>query len=59
MKWTKRYNRLSNAVHLTVLLMAVAFVSVAEAKTTEERGYEIAARSDRSERGFTDSVVYL
>ncbi len=31
----------------------------AQAKTPEEHGYEIAARSDRSDRGFQDSGVEL
>ena len=59
MKLTKHYNRPSDAVHLIILLLGLAFVTLAEANTPEERGYEIAARSDRSDRGFTDSVVDL
>lgn len=44
---------------LAVLLMAALAATPASGQTAEEKGYEIAARSDRSDRGFTDSKVLL
>lgn len=41
---------------LTILL---AFPVVTQANTPEDKGFEIAARSDRSDRGFIDSEVKL
>ena len=45
---------------LTIAFMAMATSVVAQgAEGAEEKGYEIAARSDRSDRGFKDSRVQL
>ena len=48
---------------LTPPIAALTVLSVAAApglaQTAEEKGFEIAARSDRSDRGFGDSVVKL
>ena len=41
------------------LLCTVTLTTVAMGQTPEEKGYEIAARSDRSDRGFGDSIVDL
>ena len=42
------------------ILIAILFNSLAIAEqTAEEKGYEVAARSDRSDRGFSDSKVTL
>ena len=38
---------------------ALAFAVRADASTPEEKGFEIAARSDRSDLGFGDSEVEL
>ena len=49
--------------HLASPIAAIAIFGTATvpglAQTAEEKGYEIAARSDRSDRGFGDSVVEL
>jgi predicted RND superfamily exporter protein/outer membrane lipoprotein-sorting protein len=42
-----------------VLVVALAVPSAVFALTPEEKGYEVAARSDRSDRGFADSTVDL
>ena len=39
--------------------LALALPTAAPAETPEERGYAVAARSDRSDRGFADSSVSL
>ena len=45
---------------LTAAILALAVVALPAAnQTPEERGFEIAARSDRSDRGFGDSLVEL
>jgi len=44
---------------LVVLVAAILATSLVAAQTAEEKGFEIAARSDRSDRGFGDSVVEL
>ena len=45
---------------LIAILVIVGFTaSGANANTAEEQGYEVAARSDRSDRGFEDSRVAL
>ncbi len=41
------------------LLAAPPLVDIGRAATDEERGFEVAARSDRSDRGFGDSEVEL
>ncbi len=47
----------SGALLFAFLLLAATPQALAE--TTEEKGFAIAARSDRSDRGFTDSRVSL
>lgn len=44
-----------------ILLMsfAISFIARVEAATEEDKGFEIAARSDRSDLGFADSEVEL
>lgn len=59
MKLAKRYNPVFEVARTTTALIAVAFMTVATANTQEDKGLEIAARSDRSDRGFTNSVVDL
>ena len=51
--------RLRDALASLGLATLVAAVPAAQAATPEEKGYEIAARSDRSDRGFGDSRVDL
>ena len=50
-----------NKSRLTQALALVALVAgtPALAETPEEKGFAVAARSDRSDRGFTDSKVSL
>ncbi|MBT3557554.1 MAG: outer membrane lipoprotein-sorting protein [Rhodospirillales bacterium] len=50
-----------NKSHVIRALALVAVVSTAPAfaLTSEEQGFDVAARSDRSDRGFTDSRVSL
>jgi len=47
------------APSLAAIAMLVAGAAPGLAQTAEEKGFEIAARSDRSDRGFGDSVVDL
>ncbi len=49
----KRFAVLSASICLAV----TTFAGYAHAQTPEEKGYEIAARSDRTDRGFGDSEV--
>ncbi len=52
--------RLGRLVPVVALLALLAgSVASAENPTPAEKGWEVAARSDRSDRGFTDSVVDL
>ena len=45
---------------LIAILVIVGFTaSAANANTPQQQGYEVAARSDRSDRGFSDSRVQL
>lgn len=64
----KHYNPLPNVARFVSLLLygvlAVGLVNIARADsvdgpTVEDRGYAVAARSDRSDRGFGDSKVEL
>lgn len=48
-----------NLLAATWLLSGICATSIADAETPEEKGYAIAARSDRSDRGFIDNVVNL
>jgi hypothetical protein len=48
-----------SSVRLSSLLLGVLFAMPLVALTPAEQGYEIAARSDRSDRGFGDSSVEL
>ena len=55
-----RNHRQCNYVITTLALTIVIFTCTAvTAQTLEEKGFEIAARSDRSDRGFSDSIVGL
>lgn len=42
-----------------IALVALVLAGRAYAQTAEEKGFEVAARSDRSDRGFEDSTVDL
>ncbi len=44
---------------LAVVAVLATWISPGQAQTAEEKGFEIAAMSDRSDRGFGDSVVDL
>jgi len=59
MKANKRYNRWFEVTRVLPVLLAVSFATAVAAGTPEQRGFEVAARSDRSDRGFSDSVVDL
>jgi len=59
MQASKRYNRRFEVSRFLTLLVAIPLSTLAMAGTPAERGFEIAARSDRSDRGFADSVVDL
>jgi outer membrane lipoprotein-sorting protein len=59
MKLTKHYKPLLEVTRAATVVLAVSFITVAAANTPGERGFEIAARSDRSDRGFANSVVDL
>ena len=53
-------DRLSAATALAVAaLAALSPISTLHAETPEEKGFAVAARSDRSDRGFGDSTVRL
>ena len=56
LKWHKQNSR---AWLLIATLIAISFGRPALAQTAEEKGFEIAARSDRSDRGFVNSDVEL
>ena len=56
---TKLYNKLLEVTRAATVLLAVSFMTVAMANTPQEKGFEIAARSDRSDRGFANSDVDL
>ena len=51
--------RVHKAPLLTGWLLIFLAVSAAQAETPAEKGYAVAARSDRSDRGFGDSDVNL
>jgi outer membrane lipoprotein-sorting protein len=64
MKTNKRYNRRLRHFAQGVLLAALVLtgastVAADEEASAEQRGFEIAARSDRTDRGFGDSKVEL
>lgn len=48
-----------NLLTAILLLFGIFATSTGHAETTEEKGYAIAARSDRSDRGFVDNAVNL
>lgn len=50
---------LKSSVRLSSLLLGLLIAAPLAALTAEENGYEIAARSDRTDRGFADSRVEL
>jgi outer membrane lipoprotein-sorting protein len=49
----------TQSIVLMFLAVALATAGLVQASTPQEQGFEIAARSDRSDRGFGDSVVGL
>ena len=51
------YSQLLDPRNWIAAMLAVTLVAPAAAVTPQEKGYEIAARADRSDRGFGDSVV--
>jgi outer membrane lipoprotein-sorting protein len=55
----KNYSRLLRNTPLWIAALMVATLIGAATATPEEKGFEIAARSDRSDRGFGDSFVEL
>ncbi len=61
MKTNALFNRRRNAWQLVSLVLAgvVSVTAIAAVQTPEQKGFEISARSDRSDRGFLDSVVDL
>ena len=56
---TFSYNQLSQIGLLLAVLVAGPTAAVAVSDNEQEKGYEVAARSDRSDRGFEDSRVQL
>ncbi len=57
--WPRFRSVLARAVLATGLIWSVATLPSAGAESPEEKGFAIAARSDRSDRGFGDSRVEL
>ena len=55
----KAFNRGLQAALFATLLMAAAFSAGVHAGEIEDKGFEIAAHSDRSDRGFSDSIVEM
>ncbi len=53
------YRQLSNIVSKSLILAGMLVMTGAMASSTTEKGFEVAARSDRSDRGFGDSVVEI
>ena len=51
------YSQLLDPRNWIAAMLAVTLVAPVAAVTPQEKGYEIAARADRSDRGFGDSVV--
>jgi len=58
MRINPHFNRSSRLATASVLVALMVPVGLA-AQTTEEKGFAVAARSDRSDRGFGDSIVNL
>jgi outer membrane lipoprotein-sorting protein len=56
---TQRFGKLGKAATLGLLFAFLISATPLDASTPEQRGYEIAARADRSDRGFGDSLVDL
>ena len=54
-----RIKKQPNAAHMIIFLTMTLLATTANANTDEEKGFEIAARSDRSDVGFGDTVVDL
>jgi len=55
----KNDSRLLRNVSIGIAVLALTSLTGAASLTPEEKGFEIAARSDRSDRGFGDSEVAL
>lgn len=58
MNWNTSPTKLAKVTGLAVGLLMINTIG-AHAQPPEAKGYEIAARSDRSDRGFTDSIVAM
>lgn len=58
MNWNAYLRKPVKAVGLAAGILMINF-SGTHAATPEEKGYEVAARSDRSDRGFTDSEAEM
>lgn len=58
MNWHAHLRKSVKIVGLVAGFIVIT-ISGAHAATPEEKGYEISARSDRSDRGFTDSEVQM
>ena len=56
---TMPYRLQNSLMNILVLLLTITMNTAVTAATPEEMGFEIAARSDRTDRGFGDSVVDL
>jgi outer membrane lipoprotein-sorting protein len=56
-----RIKKQPNVAHVSaiIFLTATLLATTANASTADEKGFEIAARSDRSDAGFGDTVVEL
>ena len=59
MKPNRQFNKWHKVVRASTLLLAIVALSGTAANVPDQKGYDIAARSDRSDRGFSDSVVEL
>ena len=59
MKTTTHYKLRTELMRSLVLLLSILTFTGVAATTPDEKGFEIAARNDRSDRGFIESVVDL
>jgi len=57
--YTMKSHRRPKWVFIISVVFAITVIPIASAETPEEKGYAIAARADRSDRGFRDSLVHL
>ena len=49
--------KLRSVIAIGVAIIAIGTAGAVQAETVEEKGFNLAARSDRSDRGFNDSEV--